>query len=237
VAAYLNATMTKSGRVIIVSPQILADASGTVISHLIQALPQLRPGPADHNPTPADIQTAETRLACRRCMAAKNIFCDVTVLAWTDQNVCLRHQLWTGHGVTGIEDQADMAGIPEISEAQARHRNLARRHGFPSVRDAYGTAELAIDWSSRESSSPTARQERLRNFLARERVGALPQAYDYASYYPEVVGVLSVLASPYWQRMAGSGDVTEALRFYRQVASNGLTNGSPAQNTPSAAGS
>jgi hypothetical protein len=60
----------------------------------------------------------------------------------------------------------------------------------------------------------------------------LPRSYDYALYYPEVVSILSVLASPYWQRMAGSGDTNDALRFYREVAANGLTNGTPRENTP-----
>jgi len=41
-----------------------------------------------------------------------------------------------------------------------------------------------------------------------------------------------VLASPYWQRMAGSGKVGDAFRFYHQVASNGLTNGNPKENIP-----
>ena len=32
--------------------------------------------------------------------------------------------------------------------------------------------------------------------------------------------------------MAGSGAAAEAFRFYRQVAGNDLTNGSPNENTP-----
>ena len=180
----------------------------------------------------ADFATAETRLACRRCMAAKNIFSAVTVLAWTDQSLCLQHQLWIGHSVTRIEDQADIADIPEISEAQVRHRRLARRHGFRNVRDCYGTAESTIDWSSREPSSPTARQRRTRCFLARSHAGALPRSYDYASYYPEVIGILSVLASPHCQHLASSGGAADAFRFYRLAALNGLTNGNPQENNP-----
>jgi hypothetical protein len=51
-------------------------------------------------------------------------------------------------------------------------------------------------------------------------------------YYPEVVGVLSVLASPRWRRLAISDDPAEQERFYLQVANNGLTNGTPALNNP-----
>jgi hypothetical protein len=217
--------MTTKHRHATVSPQILADASGIGISHLVKALPQLRPQPAGR---PA----AETRLACRRCMAAGNIFCAVTVLAWTDQNLCLHHQLWTGHGVTSAGEQATISGIPEIGQAQLRHRRLARRYGLPRVRDCYQTAENIIDWSSRESTSPTARQERMRRFLARSPAGRLPRSYDYAAYYPETVSILSVLASPHWQAMAASGDSADAFRLYGQVARNGLTNGSPQHNRP-----
>jgi len=229
---YLNARMTTSGRHIRVSLQILADAAGIDAGHLIHALPQLQAGPARSGIVPSPVTSAEVRLACRRCMAGRNIFSAVTVLTWTDQNVCLRHQLWTGHGVTTIEDQADVTGMPEVGRAQARHQRLAHQHGLWRVRDCYETAERTIDWSSRESSSRTARQERIRRFLAASRTGTLPRSYDYASYYPEVVSVLSVLASPYWQRMAGSGDTDDALRFYRQVAANCLTTGTPRQNTP-----
>jgi TniQ len=228
-AEYLHARMATSGRHISIQPQVLADAAGIDVSHLILALPQLQAGP---RATATHVTSAELQLACRRCMAAKNIFSAVTVLAWTDQNVCLHHQLWTGHGVTDIDDQADVSGLPEISRAQARHQRLARRHGLRRVRASYKTAESAIDWSSRESSSQTARQERIRRLLTASRSGLLPHSYDYAAYYPEVVGILSVLASRYWQCMAGSGDPDDALRFYHQIAANGLTNGTPRENNP-----
>jgi hypothetical protein len=46
------------------------------------------------------------------------------------------------------------------------------------------------------------------------------------------VGILGVLTSPYWQRIAGSLDADDAPRLYRCVATNGLTRGDPAQNIP-----
>ena len=88
--------------------------------------------------------------------------------------MCLRHQLWTGHGVAAIEDQADISGIAE---------------------------------------SQTARQQRLRHFLANSAKGALPRSYDYASYYPEVVGVLSVISSSYWQSVPAASPRTAALNM------------------------
>jgi hypothetical protein len=122
--------------------------------------------------------------------------------------------------------------MPEVGRAQSRHQRLVRHNGRRRVLDNYTAAENAIDWSSREPSSRTARQERVLRLLAASHTGILPRSYDYAAYYPEVVGILSVLASPYWQRMAGSGNPDDAVRFYHQVAANGLTNGRPQENNP-----
>lgn len=236
---YLDAWMNTNGRDIRISPQNLADAARIDVRHLLQALPQLQvqaPRSEEellepHEPSARLIST-ELRPACRRCMAGKGIFTVVTVLAWTDTNLCMRHQLWTGHGVTSIEDQAEIAGIPEIGQAQTRLSRLCRHRGSRDIWYSYETAEAIIDWSSREASSQTARQERLRHLLASSATGRLPRSYDYACYYPEVVGMLGVLTSPYWQRIAGSLDPGGSLRFYHHVTANGLSRGDPSQNTP-----
>ena len=72
----------------------------------------------------------------------------------------------------------------------------------------------------------------MRYLFAREHVERLPWSYSHAAYYPEAVGVLSVLASSFWLRMAISKNRSDRERFYRQVASNGLTNGQPEWNRP-----
>lgn len=237
-AEYLNTRLTGGGqhRQVDVSPEALAVVSGVDVIHLVHALPQIRARFADQDSLHvvgrnANDGPVKSRLACRRCMAGRNITVEVTAWAWSDQNVCLRHQLWIGQGVNDTNDQADVADVPAIATAQIRHHNLVRRHGFRRVRGCYRIAQQVIDWSS-GPGSPTARQERRHHFFDRERAEFLPWSYDYASYYPEVVGVLSVLASPFWQRMASSDDVTETLRFYRQITNNGLTNGTPALNRP-----
>ncbi|WP_157181101.1 hypothetical protein [Actinopolymorpha alba] len=48
-----------------------------------------------------------------------------------------------------------MADLPEIAQAQVRHRKLVHRHGHHLVRDAYWTAQEIIDcgWS-RDLHSP-----------------------------------------------------------------------------------
>jgi hypothetical protein len=45
-------------------------------------------------------------------------------------------------------------------------------------------------------------------------------------------GLLSVLASPYWRQMAGSGAADDTLRFYHQIAASGISSGTPRENTP-----
>lgn len=236
---YLDAWMNTNGRDISISPQSLADAARIDVRHLLRALPQLQVQAPRSEEELLELRepsarrmSAELRPACRRCMAAKGIFTAVTVLAWTDTNLCLRHQLWTGHGVTGVEDQADIAGIPEIGQAQTRLSRLCRHRGPLDIWYSYETAEAVIDWSSREASSLTARQERLRHLLASSATGRLPRSYDYACYYPEVVGILGVITSPYWRRIAGSLDPGDSVRLYRHVAASGLNRGDPSQNTP-----
>jgi hypothetical protein len=149
---YLDAWMNTNGRDILISPQDLADADGIDVRHLLWALPQLQvQAPLDEDELlkpyepPARLTSTELRVACRRCMAVKGIFTAVTVLARTDTNLCLRHQLWTGHGVSAIEDQAGIAGIPEIGQAQARLSRLCRRRGPRGVWYSYETAEAIID--------------------------------------------------------------------------------------------
>jgi len=234
---YLNPEMAGlSRRRFKVSLDAVAAVSGIDAVHLAYALPDLRSQfvmqdslhvlgrPIAGNPNKA-------RLACRRCVAAKNITTRVRIWARHDQNVCPRHQLWISEGVRDYEDQADVADFPEITRAQLRHRDLIRRHGHRRIRNFYGVAQEVVDWSS-NLPSPTARWERKQLFFSRANVKSLPWSYDYASYYPEVVGVLSVLASPYWRRIALSDDLAEQERFYRQVADNGLTNGKPSRNRP-----
>jgi hypothetical protein len=238
-AGYLNPRLAGSQglhRRFEVPLHALADLSGIDTVALAHALPDIRSQFANQDsldvlgrPTPGEPNT--TRLACRRCMAAKNITTRVRVWAQHDQNVCLRHQLWISQGVNDPEDQADVADSPEIGHAQIRHHNLIRRYGHRRVRQSYRTAQEVIDWSS-NLPSPTARWQRKHHFFTREQAKFLHRSYDFAAYYPEVVGVLSVLVSPYWQRMAISEDSTDKQRFHQQIAANGLTNGSPEHNTP-----
>ncbi|MDI5975852.1 TniQ family protein [Amycolatopsis magusensis] len=221
-----------------VSLAALATITGIPPVHLAHALPEIRgqftrPGSLHIVGRSTTREPNRTCPPCRRCSATKNIDRRSLVTVWArqDQNVCLHHQLWIGQGVQRAEDQLHVADLPEIAQAQIRHRNLIRRHGHQRVEYFYSDAQKVIDWSSNPSSD-TARSERKRYLFAREQATRLPWSYDYAAYYPEVVGVLSVLASPYWRCMAISENPADQERFYRQIARNGLTNGKPELNKP-----
>ena len=215
----------------------LAIVSGIAPVRLAYALPEIRGQFADQSALrilgrPTVGYPNRTCPPCRRCMAAKGINGPVTVWARQDRNVCLHHQLWIGRGVHTPGDQLDLSDLPQIAQAQTRHRNLIRRHGHHPAEVFYENAREIIDWSSNHPNSDTARTSRLRYLFDREQTQRLPRSYDYAAYYPEVAGVLSVLVSPFWQHLAISEDPTQQEAFFRQVAANGLTNGAPWRNTP-----
>lgn len=219
-----------------VSLHALSMISGHTPFCLAHALPEIRPQLADQSALRVIGRTTvngpnRTWPACRCCMAAKGITTTVTVWTRRDQNVCLRHQLWIGQGVDRPEDQVDVADLPEIGRAQSRHRNLIRRHGPGRVRYFHPDAEEIIKWST-EFPSDTRRWNRRRHFFAREKAERLPWSYDFAACYPEVVALLSVLASPHWRRNAVSDNPADRQRFYRQTAANGITNSAPDRNTP-----
>ena len=120
-------------------------------------------------------------------------------------------------------NKAPSSGLVNLSLSRSRRS---------SSKVFYENAREIVDWSSSHPNSDTARTSRLRYLFDREQTQRLPRSYDYAAYYPEVAGVLSVLVSPFWQHLAISEDPTQQEAFFRQVAANGLTNGAPWRNTP-----
>ncbi|MER7279452.1 TniQ family protein [Dactylosporangium sp. NPDC000244] len=236
--AHVSTTVHEQGRRYSqISIDSLAAASGLAAASLAYALPEIREQHAHHRVLHLAGRTVAgqpnfVRLACRRCMASKAIAGPVQLWARHDHNVCLRHRLWIGEGVHEVGEQLDVSDLPEIGRAQSRHRNLVRRHGHRSVSAFYETAHEISDWSSRNSLSPTPRSARRRYFFKREQAKILPWSYSHAAHYPEVVGVLSVLASPFWRRLAISAIPADWRLFLQQVGRNGITNGDPATNAP-----
>ncbi|MFF3127820.1 hypothetical protein ACFVRD_37255 [Streptomyces sp. NPDC057908] len=64
-----------------------------------------------------------------------------------DRNVCLRHRLWIGDGITNADEQVDVSRLPDALQAQRHHRNLIARHGRRWVRSAYPDArKIYFTW-------------------------------------------------------------------------------------------
>jgi hypothetical protein len=198
---------------------VLAQVTGIIPARLSWALPELATNATDRG-QPRNVHTmrqavlvASQRLACRRCMAAKNISIPVLVWMHRDQQVCIRHALWIGYGVTQVAEQVDLRDTPEIIRAGLRHHRLTTRFGRPAVEDCFDDAfHLVIRTRSR------LRRDRLNHFFAREHLTALPTAYNYAAGYPEMIGLLTVLAAPRWQTAAGSGQAEQENLFLAEVA-------------------
>jgi hypothetical protein len=221
----------------------LAAVSGFSRTSLAYALPQMRPDAEHHQLHLTGRATAREpnhrRPACRRCMAGKGITSTVTIWARADQNVCLRHQLWIGPGVDSANHQLDVSDLPEIGRAQIRHDRLIRRFGHGRINYYYyyyyyyyTDAYEVDDWSTRNRYVVCPRNDRRRYLFNREQSEVLPFSYGYAAQHPEVIGVLGVIVSPFWRRLAISDDPTDQQRFYAEIKKNGLYSGNPEANTP-----
>jgi hypothetical protein len=221
---YLNPTLAGpngSRRRFDIALTDLATVSGISESHLAYALPELRhqfPERASlrlHG-RPQARSPCQERLACRKCMLTKNITTAVTVWTHQDQNVCLRHHLWTGAGVCYPEDQLNLAELPEISNAQIHHRNLIRRRGRQHVQYFYDDARNIINRSTTVASDIDL-WTRGACFFPGRQAAELPWSFDDAARYPQVVSLLGVLSSPYWRAQASSKDPADRKRFYLHV--------------------
>ncbi|PWR07436.1 hypothetical protein DKT69_34830 [Micromonospora sicca] len=199
-AAHLTPRRQGSRRGVIAS-ESLAAVTGFAEPRLAYALPEIRQRVPYRYAPPMIGQVVGSypnrrHPSCRRCAGATG---PVTIWARCDYNVCVRHQLWLGDGVSQPRDQVDVADMPEIVQAQVRLRRLIRRRGYPRVRFYFSDACEIEHWGSRNPFALTPRNERMRRLHAREHAEFLPLSYGYAAQYPEVVDLvrdlLSVLAS------------------------------------------
>jgi hypothetical protein len=154
----------------------------------------------------------------------------VTVWRRPDDNVCLRHGLWIGAGVTSPADQMVVSDLPEVFAAQRAHARMIRRFGHREVGAAYDCATSAVEWSTCFPSS-VPRWSRLQHFRDRGGINSLPGACDAAAMYPEAVLLTSVLVSPHWRRMS-IGNRRERASFFGQVGRCGFARGRPELNAP-----
>jgi hypothetical protein len=158
-------------------------------------------------------------------MAARGITGPVRIWACHDQNICLRHRLWTGGGVIMPADQADLTGHPDILRAQVRHSRLIRRYDPRLVRVAYQAArDLYDDFTYRGWRNPYLEARDLRltaRFQGRPWQVSHSDPIHHAVNYPEVISLTALLASPHWRPFALSTSRADRdrfhLEFWRQI--------------------
>ncbi|WP_128382204.1 TniQ family protein [Streptomyces cavernae] len=95
----------------------LATAAGVHSAALELALPEFfdddspgRPGTFGRPRT--TLRTAVQRPACRRCTHTAGITMPVTCWTTHERNICLRHRLWIGDGITNAEERSTSANSP-----------------------------------------------------------------------------------------------------------------------------
>ncbi|MGV9387420.1 TniQ family protein [Nonomuraea sp. NPDC003707] len=184
----------------------LAMAAGLPAPTLSRALPELRSPLTSHYGNSAGWPN-QTRPACRRCMASSGIFTEVPCWMRPDQSVCPRHQLWIGTGTTSMAEQLDLARLPEISQAQHRHRRIIRRHGRPAADEAFIEATDIVAAWNKNNAYDTDRRRRQETLYGpgRRAHHHLQPSGRYAADYPETVALTSLIASAYWRSLVMQG--------------------------------
>ncbi|MFF3334980.1 TniQ family protein [Streptomyces sp. NPDC002888] len=190
--------------------EALASAVGVPSRTLKLALPEfLDPDATDSSGTigrpRSTLHTAIQRPACRRCTSAAGITSPVTCWTTHDRNVCVRHRLWIGDGVTRIDEQVDISRLPDTLKAQRRHRNLITRHGRRRVRNAYHNArKIYFSWMQ-ETADPFELLDTARRILP-DGAGQPPSSELTFSmvFHPQVVALTGLLAGQQWERHAVS---------------------------------
>ncbi|WP_282704014.1 TniQ family protein [Streptomyces sp. CC219B] len=197
----------------------LAAAAGVTRTALELALPEFLDTDAPDKPGTigrprATLRRAIQRPACRRCTQAAGITLPVTCWTTHDRNVCLRHRLWIGDGITNPDEQVDISRIPDTLRAQRHHRNLITRHGRRWVRSAYPEARKIYFTWLQSSADPFDILGTARHLLT-DGAGKAP-SHDLTLamvFHPQVVALTGLLAGREWERRAvATGHVTWLIK-------------------------
>ncbi|MEV4125025.1 hypothetical protein [Nocardia sp. NPDC049707] len=155
--------------------------------------------------------------ACRFCAARRGIVEPVTIYRDSYAKLCLRHRVWVGGD--NLDTQVDVSALPELTNAQRRHRNLVRhRPGYAEF--VYTTAERIVSgWTARRLWGES-RDRRLFTLFGDEPARFPRDSTEFnIANYPEIVSLTSILISYHWITKAVSPERTpEDLRqFYAEV--------------------
>ena len=136
--------------------------------------------------------------------------------------LCLSHRIWLGSAAhPRLRRQYDVAGLPEIIQAQGRHTRLARRRGRQTAITAIAEASRITALWARHGFYRTRRIPLIRELRGEVPItGKLPPSDNVTAVvtYPETVDLARILAMPRWRSPAAAtaGDLQQ---FEREVRS------------------
>lgn len=175
----------------------LAAVTGRPAHHLLRALPELRPDTAPVLPTHVP------RPVCRRCAARRGVFGTATSWQPAEVNLCPAHTTWLGPPARPHwDDQHDLVGLPEVTQAQRRHYRLARRHGRQAAADAFAEAAHITALWARHGFYRDRRKPLIHALHGHAPLtGRLHRGDPLTPVvtYPETVDLARVLAMPRWR--------------------------------------
>lgn len=164
------------------------------VTALAQALPALRSLVPTSGPTAPTGPTAPC-IACHHCTARKGIRGLVIQRAASHEHICLRHNRWL-HG----PEQHALHTLPELCNANRRHRRLRRQHDATILNAALARSrDLVHDWLEAADQPDLQRRWTQRLTQLRYDPGADPyrpsQHRVELAIYPEIVLLAELFAS------------------------------------------
>ncbi|WP_436721257.1 hypothetical protein [Streptomyces sp. URMC 127] len=178
---------------------LLALLSGQPRTSLAWAIPELRryaPGIAP----PLKSLGVMTRFACRRCVwqAGGTGSVHVHVRSRYDL-VCVRHGIWHSEGVAFVEQQIDLAPIPQVTRAQVLINRLEQRHGERFIAECYRVCERhwsELDRRGLVRNDATALLDRLHTTNPREHKPFGPHhRFRLASRFPQLARFIALVVA------------------------------------------
>jgi TniQ len=194
----------------------LAAATGRPRHALAWALPELRSGAG------RELSGYVRRTVCWRCAARRDSHPYAAVWRPAEICLCLSHRIWLGSTAhPRLRQQYDVAGMPEIIQAQGRHSRLARRRGRQAATTAIAEASRITALWARHGFYRDRRIPLIRELRGEVPItGKLPSSDNVTAVvtYPETVDLARILAMPRW-RTPATATASDFRQFEREVRS------------------
>lgn len=118
--------------------------------------------------------------------------------------LCTRHGYWIGSTEFGIDHQPTPVGrlLPELSDAQQRHKRLVHRHGWKLALHAIAASQnVCVDLRFYgPSPQHTIHDQRIKVLIPTAH--ALTGPRYIAAFYPEIIRLAEVFCAPAWRPTA-----------------------------------